>query len=74
MTISLVSTTGTDRAITRAAAADLVRAVDDPDDARRQRIQITDRGATVLRTLSVAHRDELRRFRREMGDVLRELR
>lgn len=60
-------------AIARAADADLVSAEVDPDDGRRQRISLRPRGAALLRELSVVHRDELRRFRVEMGDVLREL-
>ena len=60
-------------ALARANDAGLVVADADPDDHRRQRIRLTPRGAALLRDLSVAHRDELRRFRREMGDVLREL-
>jgi hypothetical protein len=36
-------------------------------------LQLTPRGGAILDELSVAHRDELRRFRREMNDVLREL-
>lgn len=60
-------------ALARASDAGLVRAVDDPADGRRQRIQLTAAGVRVLADLSVIHRDELRRFRVEMADVLREL-
>ena len=60
-------------ALARASQAGLVRAVADPADGRRQRIQLTDDGAQLLAELSVAHRDELRRFRVEMADVLHEL-
>ena len=59
--------------IARATRAGLVRAVVDPTDRRRQRIVLTEAGAAVLADLSVVHRDELRRFRDEMGDILREL-
>lgn len=59
--------------IARATQAGLVRAVADPTDRRRQRIVLTEAGAAVLADLSVVHRDELRRFRDEMSDVLREL-
>lgn len=57
----------------RAAEAGLVAATTDPSDHRRQRVTITDAGSQVLESLSVAHRDELRRFRREMGRLLDEL-
>jgi DNA-binding MarR family transcriptional regulator len=60
-------------ALARATVAGLVQAEADPDDRRRQRIRLTDEGARILRELSVVHRDELRRFRDEMGDVLHEL-
>jgi DNA-binding MarR family transcriptional regulator len=60
-------------ALARATHAGLTEAVADADDGRRQRIRLTPEGAGILRDLSVAHRDELRRFRVEMGDVLREL-
>jgi DNA-binding MarR family transcriptional regulator len=59
--------------LARANEAGLVAAVADPDDGRRQRIHLTEKGAALLRDLSVAHRDELRRFRVEMADVLHEL-
>jgi DNA-binding MarR family transcriptional regulator len=59
--------------VQRAAAADLVRAAADPGDARRQRIALTAHGESILRSLSLLHRDELRRFRSEMHDLLREL-
>ena len=45
----------------------------DPADARRARLGLTPEGEAKLAELSVLHRDELRRFRREMNDVLREL-
>ena len=59
--------------IQRATAAGLVRSEVDPDDHRRQRTGLTDRGEELLRSLSLQHRDELRRFRSEMNDVLNEL-
>ena len=46
----------------------------DPDDLRRTRLHLTAVGEAKLAELSVLHRRELRRFRREMNDVLRELR
>lgn len=60
--------------IDRAHAAGLVRRRADPDDHRRQRVELTDAGLAVLERLSKVHRDELRRFRAEMLDVLNELR
>lgn len=60
-------------ALARASDAGLVAAGADATDARRQRISLTPKGAALLRDLSVAHRDELRRFRAEMADVLDEL-
>ena len=45
----------------------------DADDRRRQRLSLTPRGERPAGALSAAHRDELRRFRNEMADVLREL-
>lgn len=57
----------------RADAADLVVRTTDPDDQRRHRVQLTRRGRTILERLSIVHRDELRRFRSQMTDVLHEL-
>ncbi len=59
--------------IDRADAAGLVRRTVDPSDQRRQQVRLTDAGRVLLEALSKAHRDELRRFRTEMFDVLREL-
>jgi DNA-binding MarR family transcriptional regulator len=42
-------------------------------DRRRQRLTLTHRGSRALAQLSAAHRDELRRFREEMADLLHEL-
>jgi DNA-binding MarR family transcriptional regulator len=60
--------------VNRAVMADLVTRQTDPDDRRRQRLALTDHGARQIATLSAAHRDELRRFRQEMTNVLDELR
>jgi DNA-binding MarR family transcriptional regulator len=60
--------------VNRAVMADLVTRQPDPDDRRRQRLALTDRGARQIATLSAAHRDELRRFRQEMTNILDELR
>jgi DNA-binding MarR family transcriptional regulator len=59
--------------IDRAAAAGLIVRNTDPDDRRRQRLALTTSGAHVLAELSAAHREELRRFREEMAELLREL-
>jgi hypothetical protein len=40
---------------------------------RRQRLVLTGRGAAVLESLSAEHREELRRFRTEMSELLNEL-
>lgn len=59
--------------IQRAGHAGLVASTPDPEDGRRQLTTLSDRGETILASLSVMHRDELRRFRTEMLEVLREL-
>jgi DNA-binding MarR family transcriptional regulator len=59
--------------IDRAVDAGLIERHADPDDARRQRLSLTKDGAKVLASLSAAHADELRRFRVEMAEILREL-
>jgi DNA-binding MarR family transcriptional regulator len=59
--------------IQRATAAGLVHSGVDPDDHRRHQIRLTPHGDALLASLSLQHRDELRRFRAEMNDVLREL-
>jgi DNA-binding MarR family transcriptional regulator len=59
--------------IDRAEAAGLVPRRTDDADARRQLVSLTPRGRNVLEDLSAVHREELRRFRREMLDVLHEL-
>jgi DNA-binding MarR family transcriptional regulator len=57
----------------RAAANGLVERWEDADDGRRTLLALTPTGEAVLAELSVLHRRELRRFRQEMSDVLREL-
>lgn len=57
----------------RARVAGIVAVHPDPADARRQLVQLTDAGGLALRDLYRVHGDELRRFRRNMADVLREL-
>jgi DNA-binding MarR family transcriptional regulator len=59
--------------VNRAEDAGLVRRQTDPEDARRQLVRVTRRGERLLARLSAVHRDELRRFRAEMLDVLWEL-
>ena len=59
--------------VDRAVLAGLVDRRADHHDKRRQRLVLTARGERILSSLSEAHRDELRRFREEMGEVLREL-
>jgi DNA-binding MarR family transcriptional regulator len=57
----------------RAQAAGLLERHADPTDGRRQLLALTRRGEEKLAALSLMHRDELRRFRREMAAILREL-
>ncbi len=59
--------------VDRAVEAGLVVRHTDAEDRRRQRLALTRRGANLLESLSAQHRDELRRFRRDMAEVLREL-
>ncbi len=59
--------------VDRAARGGLVRRQTDVSDRRRQRLSLTARGAQKLAALSAVHRDELRRFRDEMAEVLKEL-
>jgi DNA-binding MarR family transcriptional regulator len=59
--------------VQRAEAAGLVERSVDPVAGRRQLVALTPLGSKKLASLSLLHRDELRRFRAEMVDVLREL-
>lgn len=59
--------------IKRATEAGNVVSTRDPHDRRRQLPELTAQGEELLASLSVLHRDELRRFRTEMHDVLSEL-
>jgi DNA-binding MarR family transcriptional regulator len=59
--------------VDRAQAAGLLERVADERDARRQLLRLTAMGEDVLAGLTRVHRDELRRFRAEMLDVLKEL-
>jgi DNA-binding MarR family transcriptional regulator len=51
----------------------LVRRTPDPDDRRRVRVRLTARGETLIRSLSAAHRDELRRLGPDLRRMLRAL-
>lgn len=57
----------------RAEVAGLVATSADPADARRRLLHLTEAGDRHLAALSASHRRELRRFREEMAEVLREL-
>lgn len=59
--------------VDRAVEAGLVTRRVDPDDRRRQRLALTPKGSRKLARLTAAHREELRRFRDEMSEVLRKL-
>lgn len=59
--------------VARAEANGLVVRVVDEGDARRALLALTREGESKLAELSVLHRRELKRFRDEMRDVLREL-
>src|SRR5690242_2274902 len=59
--------------VDRAVEAGLIERHTDSRDRRRQRLTLTSRGARALAQLSAAHREELRRFREEMADLLHEL-
>lgn len=57
----------------RAVENDLVRRDVDPDDHRRVLLDLTPHGAGLLADLTEQHRDELRRFRGQLADVLAEV-
>jgi DNA-binding MarR family transcriptional regulator len=59
--------------VDRAERAGLVVRTPDPHDLRRQHVALTSTGRHLLEELSVAHRDELRRFRTQMVDLLADL-
>ena len=56
--------------VDRAVERGLLERASDPDDQRRCRLVLTPAGEEHLARLSVAHRQELRSFRREMIDAL----
>lgn len=57
----------------RVEKAGFVRIEPAPDDGRRQLVTLSTSGQRKLAALSVSHRDELRRFRKEMNRVLDEV-
>jgi len=59
--------------VDRAQEGGLVTRRADPRDLRRQQVSLTPAGRRLLERLSVVHRDELRRFRTQLVDVLRAL-
>jgi DNA-binding MarR family transcriptional regulator len=59
--------------VDRAVDAGLLDRQLDEHDRRRQRLALTAKGEAVLQSLSKSHREELRRFREEMSEVLQEL-
>lgn len=60
--------------VARAEAKGLVtREHTDPDDARRAVVALTPDGAAKLEALSAVHRQELRRFRDQLTDILGQL-
>mgnify|MGYP001424265066 FL=1 len=44
--------------------------MNDRDDHRKQHVVLTKAGAEKLRDLTVLHRDELKRFRSHLSDLL----
>lgn len=59
--------------IDRAVDAELLVRHVDEHDRRRQRLALTAKGEDLLASLSQSHRQELRKFREEMAEVLQEL-
>jgi DNA-binding MarR family transcriptional regulator len=59
--------------VDRAVAAGLLRRIQDTEDQRRQRLVLTDEGERKLASLSALHRDELRRFRKQVLEPLSRL-
>ncbi len=57
----------------RAVAAGLVHTTSDPADHRRQLSTLTSRGEQLLASLTLQHRDEIKRFRSRMNDLLDDL-
>lgn len=59
--------------VNRAEANGLVIRRPDPHDHRRSFLALTEHGDRQLTDLSVVHREELRRFRSQMADLLNQL-
>lgn len=59
--------------VDRAVDAHLVKRTVDREDRRRHRLTLTPKGSRILARLSESHRDELRRCRDELSNILREL-
>ncbi len=59
--------------VRRAEQEGLITTRSDPEDHRRRLLALTPQGERLLESLSTLHRDELRRFRAEMNDILSEL-
>lgn len=59
--------------IDRAATNGYVERRTDPDDARRTLLELTEHGRSVLDSLSLLHRGELRTFRTELAAILDQL-
>jgi DNA-binding MarR family transcriptional regulator len=56
--------------VDRVQQAGLVRRIADPNDGRRQLVQLTPKGKSKLEQLTVLHREELARFRTELAAVM----
>jgi DNA-binding MarR family transcriptional regulator len=56
--------------VERAVDVGLLSRQTDSHDRRRQRLEVTRRGAEVLQSLSAAHRRELRQFHSELAELL----
>lgn len=59
--------------VDRLAKAGLARRRPDPSDGRRVRVALTRKGERILERLSAAHRDELRRLRPALQELLAKL-
>jgi DNA-binding MarR family transcriptional regulator len=59
--------------VDRADAAGLTQSTSDAADGRRRLVSLAPAGAAALERLSGRHREELRGFRDEMAEILRQL-
>lgn len=57
----------------RTQARGMIRIVTDPGDGRRRQLILTTAGERTLQDLAILHRDEIRRFRRQLNDILTSL-